>query len=86
MLTAAFMLCAGILSNAQSNDASQVLPDSPTPAARSIEDLNYLGGDAAMPPFSDSIIDVDSRVSPGTLHKGPCLSSYIGDPVHAEYT
>ena len=60
MIAAALLLCAGILSNAQSNDASQGLPDSPTPAERSIEDLNYLGGDAAMPPFSDSVIDVDS--------------------------
>jgi porin len=59
-LATALVLCAGILSNAQSQNASQGLPDTPTPAQRSIEDLNYLGGDAAMPPFSDSVIDIDS--------------------------
>jgi porin len=70
MLTALLLLCAGIVSNAQSNDASHGLPDSPTPAVRSIEDLNYLGGDAAMPPFSDSIIDIDSVFRLTLLSKG----------------
>lgn len=70
MLTAALLLSAGILSNAKSNDANQGLPDSPAPAARSIEDLNYLGGDAAMPPFSDSVIDADSRFRRGLFSKG----------------
>jgi porin len=70
MLTAALLLCAGILSNAQSNGAPQGLPDSPIPVGRSIEDLNYLGGDAAMPPFSDSVIDVDSGFRRALLNKG----------------
>src|ERR1017187_5150268 len=70
MLATALLLCAGILSNAQSNDAGQGLPDPPTPAARSIEDLNYLGGDAAMPPFSDSVIDVDSGFHRSLFSKG----------------
>jgi len=70
MLTVALILCAGILGNAQSKDASQGLPDSPTPAERSIEDLNYLGGDAAMPPFSDSVIDVDSGFRRALFRKG----------------
>jgi hypothetical protein len=85
MLTVALLLCAGILSNAQSKDAGQGLPDSPTPAERSIEDLNYLGGDAAMPPFSDSVIDVNSGISPGTLEQGHCLSSHYGAGVYAEH-
>ena len=58
MLAVALLLSASMLSNAQSKVASQSLPDSPTPVEHSIEDLNYLGGDAAMPPFSDSLIDV----------------------------
>ena len=70
MLATALLLCAGILSNAQSNDAGQGLPDPPTPAERSIEDLNYLGGDAAMPPFSDSVIDVDSGFHRSLFSKG----------------
>jgi porin len=70
MLTAALFLCVGLFSNAQSNDADQGLPDSPTPAGSSIEDLNYLGGDAAMPPFSDSVIDVDSGFRRALLSKG----------------
>jgi porin len=70
MLITALLLCAGILSNAQSNEASQGLPDPPTPAERSIEDLNYLGGDAAMPPFSDSVIDVDSEFRRTLFRRG----------------
>jgi porin len=68
--TAAFWLCAGILGSAQSNDGGKGLPDSPSPAARSIEDLNYLGGDAAMPPFSDSVIDINSGFRRALLSKG----------------
>jgi hypothetical protein len=70
MLTTALLLCAGILSSAQSNEANQGLPDPPTPAERSIEDLNYLGGDAAMPPFSDSVIDVDSEFRHKLFRRG----------------
>ena len=78
ILTTALILCAGILSNAQSNDASQGLPDSPTPAERSIEDLNYLGGDAAMPPFSDSVIDIDSGFRQALFRKGVAFRVITG--------
>jgi porin len=70
MFTAALLLCAGVVSCAQSSDASRLPPDSPVPVGRSIEDLNYLGGDAAMPPFSDSIIDLDSGYRRALLDKG----------------
>jgi hypothetical protein len=40
------------------------------PAARSIEGLNYLGGEAAMPPFADSVINVHSRFRQGMASKG----------------
>ena len=75
MLAAALMLCGGLVSGAQSNDRNQALPDSPKPgeypvAERSIEDLNYLGGDAAMPPFSDSIIDINSEFRQALFRKG----------------
>jgi len=67
---AALLLCANMMSNAQNNEASQSIPDAPTPAERTIEDLNYLGGDAAMPPFSDSVIDIDSEFRQGLFRKG----------------
>lgn len=70
MLTAVVLLCAGILSHAASSDASGGLPDSPTPVQRSIEDLNYRGGDASMPPFSDSIIPEDSAYRQGMFRNG----------------
>jgi porin len=70
MLASALLLCAGLFGNAQSNDARQGLPDSPIPAESSIEDLNYLGGDAAMPPFTDSVIDIDSGFRRALLRKG----------------
>jgi porin len=44
-------------SNAQEQKASADLPH---PAVASIESLNIPGGDAALPPLSDSAIDVDS--------------------------
>jgi porin len=70
MLTAALMICGALVSTAQSNDPNQVLPESPKPVVRSIEDLNYLGGDAAMPPFSDSVIDIDSEFRQAMFRKG----------------
>ncbi len=70
ILASALLLCAGLFGTAQSNSARQGLPDSPTPAEHSIEDLNYLGGDAAMPPFTDSVIDIDSGFRRALLRKG----------------
>jgi len=82
MLATALLLFAGILSNAQNKDAGQGLPDSPRPAERSIEDLNYLGGDAAMPPFSDSVIDINSGFRQTLLSKGIAFRVITG----MEYT
>jgi len=50
-------------------------PTSATAAASdiSIEDLNWRGGDAAMPPFSDSNVDVNSRFRRALLSKGMAL-------------
>ncbi len=70
MVCAALLFCTGVLSNAQTNDASLSLPDQPKPAEHSIEELNYLGGDAAMPPFSDSVIDIESKFRQGLYSKG----------------
>ncbi len=83
MLTAALLLCAGTLCHAQAGDAGQGLPDSPAPVQRSIEGLNYLGGDAAMPPFSDSVIDVNSRFRQALLRKGLAFRVITG-PQYAQ--
>jgi hypothetical protein len=40
------------------------------PPAASIEGLNILGGDAALPPLSDSAIDVNSPFRQGLFRKG----------------
>lgn len=70
LLAAALLFGAGLLSSAQSDNAAQALPESPETVARSIEDLNYLGGEAAMPLFTDSLIDIHSRFRQGMLRKG----------------
>ncbi len=82
MIATALLLFAGTLSNAQNKDAGQGLPDSPRPVERSIEDLNYLGGDAAMPPFSDSVIDINSGFRRKLLSKGIAFRVITG----IEYT
>jgi porin len=73
VLIAAVLLYAGAAihaqgSNAQSGKTGQTSPDAPAP--RSIEDLNYLGGEAAMPPYTDNLIDVHSRFRQAMLRKG----------------
>ena len=70
MLIVAVLLCTGIVSRAQDSNPTQAIPETPVPAEHSIEDLNYLGGDAAMPPFSDSVIDVNSEFRQALLRKG----------------
>ncbi|MGB8262158.1 MAG: carbohydrate porin [Terracidiphilus sp.] len=55
---------------------AQTAPDAPRDAGtavndgRSIEDLNYLGGDAVMPPFSESVVDIHSPYRQALLSKG----------------
>ena len=61
-------LTAVTVGSAQATKDVQNLPE--TPPARSIEDLNYLGGDATMPSFSDSIIPVDSNYRQSLFKKG----------------
>ena len=43
------------------------------PAAASIENLNIRGGDAALPPLSDSMIDVNSQFRQALFHHGIAL-------------
>ncbi len=72
MLAATLLAFAGSLGRAQTTSPSNV-PDPATPAPRSIEDLNYLGGDATMPPFADSIVDVNSGFRRALFGKGMAL-------------
>ena len=65
-------MLAGMSVHAQST-AENALPDAPTASERSIEDLNYLGGDTAMPPFADSLIDVNSGFRRALFSKGMAL-------------
>ncbi len=70
---ATLLLQAGIWGHAQSTDASQDPPAAPVPTHASFDQLNYLGGDAAMPPFSDSTIDEQSEFRRSLLHHGMAL-------------
>ncbi|MGD0358184.1 MAG: carbohydrate porin [Terracidiphilus sp.] len=58
---------------AQSRPEAQNPPDAPQPAGRSIEDLNYVGGDTVMPPFSESPIDMHTRYRQALLSEGIAL-------------
>ena len=54
----------------------QDAPGQPAASAapeRSIEDLNWRGGDAAMPPFADSNVDVNSSFRQAMFSKGMAL-------------
>jgi porin len=74
MLLAAFMvLFAGVSVTAQATKDAGDVPEAPAPSTSSIEALNYLGGDAAMPSFSDSVVGVDSEFREAMLRKGMAL-------------
>jgi porin len=55
---------------AQVKSANEKPGNAPVVAERTIEDMNYLGGEAAMPPFSDSLIDLKSSFRQSMLHNG----------------
>lgn len=63
------MALAQRCSTAQQTKASEDVPSAPA----SIESLNIPGGDAALPPLSDSVIDVDSPFRQALFHKGMAL-------------
>jgi porin len=74
MRFAAFMLLFAVVSaRGQATKEAGNVPEAPAPATTSIEALNYLGGDAAMPPFSDSAIGVDSEFREAMLRRGMAL-------------
>ena len=89
VLLVALCLYSGLSSHAQSVSASRLpdspsrLPDSPQPNERSIEDLNFIGGAAAMPPFSDSLIELDSAFRQAMSRKGMAFR-VITQPQYAQ--
>jgi len=62
IMATTLLLLTGLLGMAQTGSSPG--------AERSIEGLNYLGGEAAMPPFADSLIDVHSAFREGMRQKG----------------
>lgn len=68
-LTGLIAVCASANGRTQATKDVGNVPEAPTPA-RSIEDLNYLGGEASMPAFSDSILGVDSEFREAMFRNG----------------
>jgi porin len=73
VLPTLLVLVAGMNAGAQGTREVQKFPETSPPPVRSIEDLNYLGGDATMPSLSDSVIDVDSKFRQALFSKGLAL-------------
>lgn len=73
LLAVLLVVFSGMSSRGQATQDVQNLPEAQTASTHSIEDLNYLGGDAAMPLFSDSMIDVDSKFRQALFSKGLAL-------------
>lgn len=61
------LLFVAICGSAQTTAEASAVPTS------SIEQLNYLAGDAEMPPFSDSMIPIDSEFRQALFRKGIAL-------------
>jgi hypothetical protein len=77
-----FLLSGVILStvagsHAQDTPGTASVPDSPTEASRSIEDLNLIGAETVMPPFSESPIDLNSGFRRALLGEGIALRGLV---------
>lgn len=73
LLILMFVVFAGNQCRAYGTSDSKDIPDNPQIATRSIEDLNLLGSDTAMPPLSESTIDVNSGFRQKLFNKGMAL-------------
>ena len=73
IIFAIFLVFACVCGRAQSSADAPKAADAAQDSGRSLEDLNMKGGDAAMPPFSDSVVDVNSAVRRSLLSKGIAL-------------
>jgi porin len=73
MLTATLLVLTGGWCHAESTTDAPGAPDAPPHYERSIEDLNLQGSDVVMPPFSDTVLGVDSDCRRALLSKGVAL-------------
>jgi porin len=71
-LIAVVLLFTAMTCGAQESAEAQKAPAAPA-LVRDVENLNYLGGDAAMPPLADSVIDINSRFRQRLLDHGMAL-------------
>jgi len=88
LLIAILLVLAGAWVPAQSAADAPNKPEAQPASATSIEDLNFRGGDAAMPPFAESVLDVNSGFRRALLSKGMALrlissSNYAQDILKA---
>ena len=72
LLATLLALCAGTRTRAQATQDIPNLP-APPPPKHSIEDLNYLAGDASMPSFSDSPLSLQGKFRQSLFRKGLAL-------------
>lgn len=72
MLAAGLIALAATLCAAQKASVANV-PDAPAPVENAFENLNYVAGDAAMPSFADSVIDIDSSFRRALFKRGMAL-------------
>jgi porin len=81
LFATALLALAGSIAKAQSAADGQapVQPATAATPASSIEDLNFRGGDAAMPPFADSNVPVNSKFRQALLGKGMALRLIVLD-------
>ena len=73
LLAAALLVFMGTRVRAQDTRDVQSLPGPAAPSLRSIEDLNYVGGDASYPTLSDAIIDPESAFRRSLFRQGMVL-------------
>ncbi len=70
LLAASLVLFSGINSRALVSGNGPTPPTAPQPSTHSLEDLNYVGGDAEVPSLADSIIDVNAEYRQALLRRG----------------
>ena len=74
---ALFLGSTGTFSLAQNTPGTAAVPDSPRDVGRSIEDLNLIGAETVMPPFSESPIDLKSGFRRALLGEGVVLRGLV---------
>jgi porin len=72
LLVTLLLLCANTRTQAQATQDTTNLP-APPPPSRSIEDLNYLAGDASVPAISDSALNAQGKFRQSLFRRGLAL-------------